>query len=211
MSEENKTPLTGYLMGSALVAALGGLLFGFDTAVISGAEQRLQELFQPVAGMSGSAQAFWHGFLVASALIGTIVGAVAVGKPSDRLRTPRHHVWACRPLFRFGGWQRLCLGLVFLCYFSVYRRVGCWRRLGGVAHVHCRNFSGAYARSSGSACPIQYRVGYPVGVLLQFSLLVPCNWAIWNGVGCSGWKHFRLRCISCCSLLRHAVHAGCLP
>lgn len=76
--------LTPYLMASALVAALGGLLFGFDTAVISGAEQRLQELFQPVAGMSGSAQAFWHGFLVASALIGTIVGAVAVGKPSDR-------------------------------------------------------------------------------------------------------------------------------
>lgn len=77
-------PLTAYLMGSALVAALGGLLFGFDTAVISGAEQHLQELFQPVAGMGGGARAFWHGILVASALVGTIVGAVAVGKPADR-------------------------------------------------------------------------------------------------------------------------------
>ncbi|HDP35748.1 MAG TPA: MFS transporter [Candidatus Hydrogenedentes bacterium] len=78
-----QTSFTAYLMGSALVAALGGLLFGFDTAVISGAEQRLQELFQPMSGMGGGARAFWHGFLVAGALIGTIVGAVAVGKPAD--------------------------------------------------------------------------------------------------------------------------------
>ncbi len=78
------TSFNAYLLGSALIAALGGLLFGFDTAVISGAEQQLQQLFQPVAGLSARAQAFWHGFLVASALIGTIIGAVAVGKPADR-------------------------------------------------------------------------------------------------------------------------------
>lgn len=78
----NRNP---YLLGCALVAALGGLLFGFDTAVISGAEQRLQELFQPATGLSEQAQAFWHGFLVASALIGTIIGSVAVGKPADRI------------------------------------------------------------------------------------------------------------------------------
>lgn len=80
----DKLPFNAYLLGSALVAALGGLLFGFDTAVISGAEQRLQELFQPVAGLGSSARAFWHGFLVAGALIGTIVGAIGVGKPADR-------------------------------------------------------------------------------------------------------------------------------
>ncbi len=73
-----------YLIGSALIAALGGLLFGFDTAVISGAEQKLQELFQPASGMSEQAQTFWHGVLVASALVGTIIGSVAVGKPADR-------------------------------------------------------------------------------------------------------------------------------
>ncbi len=83
-SEQGSGSFSGYLLCSALVAALGGLLFGFDTAVISGAEQRLQELFSPVAGLSGSGRAFWHGFLVSSALLGTIVGAVAVGKPADR-------------------------------------------------------------------------------------------------------------------------------
>lgn len=73
-----------YVLGCALIAALGGLLFGFDTAVISGAEQRLELLFQPLPGLSDTARRFWHGFLMASALIGTIVGSVAVGRPADR-------------------------------------------------------------------------------------------------------------------------------
>jgi MFS transporter, SP family, xylose:H+ symportor len=71
------------LLASALIAALGGLLFGFDTAVISGAEQKLQTLFQPAEGLGESARAFWHGFLVASALVGTVIGSVIVGKPAD--------------------------------------------------------------------------------------------------------------------------------
>lgn len=70
------------LIFSSLVAALGGLLFGFDTAVISGAEQQLAELFRP-AGVSDTAAAAWHGLLVASALIGTVIGSIVVGKPAD--------------------------------------------------------------------------------------------------------------------------------
>lgn len=61
---------------SALVAALGGLLFGFDTAVISGTTEALREVF------ALSSQSL--GFTVASALIGTIIGAIVVGKPADR-------------------------------------------------------------------------------------------------------------------------------
>jgi sugar porter (SP) family MFS transporter len=74
-----------YLIGCALVAALGGLLFGFDTAVISGAEQTLEKIYQPTSGLSERAATFWHGFLVASALIGTVIGSIAVGKPADWL------------------------------------------------------------------------------------------------------------------------------
>ncbi len=66
-----------YLFGSTLVAALGGLLFGFDTAVISGTTGALKSVFQ----LSN----FGLGFTVAGALIGTIVGSVAVGRPADRL------------------------------------------------------------------------------------------------------------------------------
>jgi len=63
------------LFYSSTIAALGGFLFGFDTAVISGAEQSIQVLF--------SLNGFWHGFTVAIALIGTVIGALFVGKPAD--------------------------------------------------------------------------------------------------------------------------------
>jgi SP family xylose:H+ symportor-like MFS transporter len=66
---------TGTLIASTLIAALGGLLFGFDTAVISGTTQALQSVYR----LNG----FGLGFTVASALIGTIVGSVAVGRPAD--------------------------------------------------------------------------------------------------------------------------------
>lgn len=63
------------LIISTIVAALGGLLFGFDTAVISGTTSWLSLEF----GLSS----FELGFTVASALIGTIVGALYFGKLSD--------------------------------------------------------------------------------------------------------------------------------
>ena len=67
--------LTGALARSTVIAALGGLLFGFDTAVISGTTSALQSVYD----LSG----FWLGFTVAGALIGTIVGALVVGRPAD--------------------------------------------------------------------------------------------------------------------------------
>lgn len=64
------------LVLSAFVAALGGLLFGFDTAVISGTTHWLERTF----GLTN----FTLGFTVASAILGTITGAVIVGRPADR-------------------------------------------------------------------------------------------------------------------------------
>lgn len=79
--------MKSHLLRSAAIAALGGLLFGFDTAVISGAEGTLREIYAPayavLAGIIGN-ESFWHGFTVASALIGTIIGALIFGKPADR-------------------------------------------------------------------------------------------------------------------------------
>jgi len=61
----------------SVVTALGGFLFGFDTAVISGAEKAIQQLWQ--------LNAFEHGFTISIALIGTVLGAMFGGIPSDRL------------------------------------------------------------------------------------------------------------------------------
>ena len=64
------------LISATIVAALGGFLFGFDTAVISGTTQWLQKIYD--------LSSFWLGFTVASALIGTIIGSILVGKPADK-------------------------------------------------------------------------------------------------------------------------------
>jgi sugar porter (SP) family MFS transporter len=61
----------------SIVVALGGFLFGFDTAVISGAEEAIQQYWRLTA--------FEHGFTVSIALIGTIIGALTGSIPSDRL------------------------------------------------------------------------------------------------------------------------------
>ncbi len=65
-----------YLFGSTIIAALGGLLFGFDTAVISGTTEWLKGVYD--------LDSWWLGFTVATALIGTIIGSIVVGRPSDR-------------------------------------------------------------------------------------------------------------------------------
>ena len=61
----------------SLVTALGGFLFGFDTAVISGAEKAIQQLWH--------LSAVEHGFTISIALIGTVLGAMFGGIPSDKL------------------------------------------------------------------------------------------------------------------------------
>ncbi len=68
-------PLNSVLVRSTVVAALGGLLFGFDTVVISGTTQALTDLFHlsPLA----------LGVTVSSALAGTIIGSMLAGIPGD--------------------------------------------------------------------------------------------------------------------------------
>ncbi len=68
-------PGGGLLLLSAVVAALGSLLFGFDTAVISGTTDALRHAFALNDNLLG--------FTVSSALIGTMAGALGAGRPAD--------------------------------------------------------------------------------------------------------------------------------
>jgi MFS transporter, SP family, arabinose:H+ symporter len=68
--------LNSYLLRSTVVAALGGLLFGFDTAVIAGTTQALTEVF--------NLSQFALGFTFSAALWGTILGAMTAGYPGDK-------------------------------------------------------------------------------------------------------------------------------
>jgi len=74
--DDNRNVQTVYLSMVCFVAALGGFLFGFDTAVISGAIGYLKTQFQ--------LNAIQEGWAVSSALIGCIVGALTAGMISDR-------------------------------------------------------------------------------------------------------------------------------
>ena len=76
-----------YLFGIVLVAVLGGLLFGYDTAVISGAEKGLQAFFQSAPDFTYTDG--WHGFTTSSALIGCIIGAFLSGVLASRLGRKR--------------------------------------------------------------------------------------------------------------------------
>ncbi|HEU4778763.1 MAG TPA: sugar porter family MFS transporter, partial [Steroidobacteraceae bacterium] len=60
-----------------VTASLAGLLFGFDTVVIAGATDSIRKLFSLDPG------GFWAGFVVASGLVGTFLGALFAGKPGD--------------------------------------------------------------------------------------------------------------------------------
>src|SRR3989441_7767291 len=68
--------LNAYLLKSTVVAALGGLLFGFDTAVISGTTSALASTYDLSPTLLG--------VTVASALYGTIMGAMLAGWPGER-------------------------------------------------------------------------------------------------------------------------------
>jgi sugar porter (SP) family MFS transporter len=70
---------------SAFTAALAGFLFGFDTVVISGAEQRIQVLWNLGAGM--------HGVAMASALYGTVIGSLCGAWPTDRFGRRATLLW----------------------------------------------------------------------------------------------------------------------
>src|SRR6201991_2350007 len=68
--------MLSYPVRIALIAALGGFLFGFETVVISGAEQTLEKIWHLSSG--------WQGFTVSSSLLGTILGSLIAGFPAQK-------------------------------------------------------------------------------------------------------------------------------
>lgn len=71
-----------YLFSIVLVAVLGGLLFGYDTAVISGAEKGLQAFFMGADDFIYTDT--WHGITSSSALLGCIIGSALSGFCASR-------------------------------------------------------------------------------------------------------------------------------
>ncbi|HEY4064900.1 MAG TPA: sugar porter family MFS transporter [Puia sp.] len=108
--------MLSYPIRIALIAALGGFLFGFETVVISGAEKTLE--------------AFWHlgkftqGFTVASSLIGTVLGSIIAGFPAKKYGRKKV-LQAIAFLFIIAA-----LGCAFVSAWSLFI---CFRIIGGLA------------------------------------------------------------------------------
>ena len=83
----------------SVIAALGGFLFGFDTVVISGAEQTVQRLWGLSAAM--------HGLTISAALWGTVLGSLIGGWPTERYGRKRTLVWIGVLYFVSAVWSGL--------------------------------------------------------------------------------------------------------
>ncbi len=148
-----------FVFRTALVAALGGLLFGFDTAVISGSEQTLQRIYE----LSDN----WLGFTVASALLGTILGSISVAGPDRPDGPPQDVDLAGDPLFRIGGWQCHRLELVLLFGLSFHRWPGGRWCLRGFPRCISPDLPGKESRTAGGPSAIQHRPRNPVSLHLE--------------------------------------------
>ena len=142
-----------YLVSIVMVAVLGGLLFGYDTAVISGAEKGLQAFF--IGAGDFQYTDMMHGFSSSSALIGCIIGSALSGLLASRLGRKRALVVAgilffisalgsMSPEFLF--FERGVPTYSLLVVFNVYRVIG---GIGvGLASAICPMYIGEVAPSN---------------------------------------------------------------
>jgi len=189
----NKNYNLPYIIGITLVATIGGLLFGYDTAVISGAEKSIEAFFIKPLGLS----TFVHGATVSSALIGCIIGGIISGFLSNRLGRKKSlfiaailfflsAVGSGYPEALFFTYGKPSIGLLLM--FNFYRIIG---GIGvGLASAVCPMYIGEIAPAD-----IRGRLVSWNQFAIIFGMLVVyfVNWGIANGqtiewVNDVGWR-----------------------
>ena len=151
--KQNETGSRAYLISIVMVAVLGGLLFGYDTAVISGAEKGLQAFFMEAKDFAYTDG--WHGFTSASALIGCIIGSALSGFLATNLGRKKSLIIAgilffisalgsMDPEFLFFNYGEPKFSLLIM--FNIYRVIG---GIGvGLASAICPMYIGEVAPSN---------------------------------------------------------------
>lgn len=186
-----------YVIGLTLVATLGGLLFGYDTAVISGAEKSIQAFLIDSQGLSS----FIHGATTSSALIGCIIGGAISGMLSSKFGRKRSLMLAALlflvsalgsgyPEFLF--FEKGVPSISLLMMFNLYRIIG------GIGVGLASAISPVYI---GEIAPADIR-GRLVSInqfAIIFGMLVVyfVNWGIANGqsiewINSVGWRYMFL-------------------
>ena len=151
--DNQQTGSKAYLISIVMVAVLGGLLFGYDTAVISGAEKGLQAFFLGASDFQYTD--YFHGFTSSSALIGCIIGSALSGMLATNLGRKKSLIIAgilffisaygsMNPEFLFFEHGKPSFDL--LVVFNIYRVIG---GVGvGLASAICPMYIGEVAPSN---------------------------------------------------------------
>lgn len=155
----------------SVIAALGGFLFGFDTVVISGAEQTIQKLWNLSATL--------HGWAMSAALWGTVVGSLIGGWPTERFGRRQTLFWVGILYFVSAIWSGLATG----AYTLIVARF-----IGGIgvgistiaAPLYIAEISPAHARGR-LAGMFQFNIVF--GILVAF-----LSNALLSGIGEHAWR-----------------------
>ena len=155
----------------SITSALAGFLFGFDTVVISGAEQKIQALWGLSAGM--------HGLAMGSALYGTVLGSLFGGLPTDYFGRKK---------------TLLCIGLLY-----VISALGCGFANGVGMFIAARVIGGLGIGVSTVAAPLyiseiappnyrgrlagMFQFNIVFGIVIAFA----SNWLL-AGIGENAWR-----------------------
>ena len=155
----------------AFAAAMGGFLFGYDTAVINGGEQQIQSVW--------NLSSFVHGLVMSSALWGTVIGAMGGGKVCDMIGRKPTLFWVGVLYFVSAVWSAIAFGPADL---MVARFIG-----------------GLGVGASSIAAPVYIAEISPpesrgkLGGLFQFDIVLGMvvsqlvNWAL-GGIGDNAWR-----------------------
>lgn len=167
------------------VAALGGFLFGFDTAVINGTVTPMREAFGMGAGLTG--------FVVSAALLGCMAGAYGAGRLADRIGRVRVMVIASALFTLSAVGSTFAVGPVDMIV---------WRVVGGlgvgaasvIAPAYIAEISPAHVRGRlGSMQQMAIVVGIFVALLSDFAIAAAADGAAneaWFGLAAWRWMFF---------------------
>jgi SP family xylose:H+ symportor-like MFS transporter len=193
----NKSYNSSYVLGITLVATLGGLLFGYDTAVISGAVESLKVYLIIPNGLGN----FALGATVSSALIGCIIGGILSGIFSSRLGRKKSLMLAAVLFFiaalgsafpEFLLFKRGESSIGILWMFNFYRIIG---GIGvGLASAVCPMYIGEIAPAEIRGRLVSYN---QFAIIFGMLVIYFVNWGIAKGqtdawIHDTGWRYMFL-------------------
>lgn len=157
---KNKEYNLGYIIFLSVAAAIGGFLFGYDTAVVSGTNEAVWNQFAIADG------SFWRGFYVSAAILGSILGALCGGTVSERIGRRKSMMFAAVLFLASSVWCAICSSFAELIVARIFGGFGI-----GLASVVCPCYISelAVAKYRGTLVAL-YQFAITFGILVAYGV-----------------------------------------